>query len=674
MTRPKRNPAALTLAARKPAALTLAALVAGLTLLGAGSASAETVSPLPRSSYGVRPACSDPPPGRAACLALQLVPHTAQARARTHPLGIARDGPIRALSPAAGDFGLRPQDIHSAYELPSTASTPQTIALVDAYHDPTAEADLEAYSEEFGLPPCTEAGGCFEQVNQNGEANNPPFPATSAILEAAREAPEGSPEREEAEEATGWALEISLDIETAHATCQSCRILLVEANTPSFEDLNTAEASAEALGADEISNSWGGPEQGLSAGLESTSAFNHPGIVITASAGDDGYLSWDAENPSQRGYAEFPAASPHVVAVGGTRLILEAGGSWSEEAVWNGDGAGGGGCSVVFAAPPWQQNVAGFSAVGCASKRAVSDVAADADPYSGLAVHDTSPECETSYVEGKVKHVANWCTIGGTSLASPLIASVYALAGGAGGAAYPARTLYLHRASTPASLHDVTSGSNGECSTPFEEPSLLSSCAPSEEAQSCSSKSICLAGTGYDGPSGVGTPNGITAFQAPTGSEAEPEAKPESSSEEGIIGGGSANPPLPPNPAPPATGSPAPSSTSTTPSGPPRISAIGLTLKAVIALNRIHPRISQVGFLFTSSAPVHVLVTLAKAKRHSKHGRTRWSPLRVSLTLNSVGGRNTAKFRGRRVLSPGRYRLTVSPLDGVASSMIFLIS
>lgn len=652
---------------RKPAVLTLVAFVAGLALLGAGSASGETVSPLPRSSYGVRPACSDPAPGRAGCLALQLVPHTAQALARTHPLGITRSGPIRAQSPAAGDFGLRPQDIHSAYQLPSTAGAAQTIALVDAYHDPTAEADLQAYDEEFGLPACTAEGGCFQQVNQNGEAGNPPFPASSAILEKAREAPEESLEREEADEATGWALEISLDIETAHATCQNCRILLVEADSPSFEDLNTAEATAATLGATEISNSWGGPEQGLSEGFESTSAFNQPGIAITASAGDDGYLSWDAESPFQRGYAEFPASSPHVVAVGGTRLNkLGAGGSWNGETIWNGDGAGGGGCSVVFAAPPWQQNLAGFAAVGCATKRAVADVAADADPYSGLAVRDTSPECEAAFeVEGKVEHISNWCTIGGTSLASPLIASVYALAGGSDGASYPARTLYLNRVGTPSSLHDVTSGSNGECSTPFQEPSLLSSCESSEEAQSCASQGICLAGPGYDGPSGVGTPNGIAAFQAPAGSEAEPSGG--GSSE----GGGTGTPPLHLKAIPPTASPPAPNGSSPAPSGLARISEIGLTLKAVIALNRIRPKISQLGFLFTSSAPVRVQVTLAK--RRSKHGRTRWTRLPATLILNSASGRNTARFHGRSVLGPGRYRLTVSPLHGVARSMVFHI-
>ena len=398
-----------------------------------------------------------------------------------------RAAPVAARSPAAGDYGLRPQDLHSAYQLPDSAAGAQTVALVDAYNDPTAEADLKAYDEEFGLPECTSGDGCFRQVNQNGEAGNPPFPKTTNELETARKGSRAK--REEAEEATGWALEVSLDIEVAHATCQGCDILLAEASAPSYEDLERAEQSAATLGAGEISNSWAGPEEGETPELESSSAFNHPGIVITAATGDDGYLNWDAESSSQRGYVNFPASSPHVVAVGGTRLSLGAGSAWAGETVWNGDHATGGGCSVVFTAQPWQQSVSGWSGVGCGTTRAVADVAADADPYTGVAVHDTSPECEYRYEEAGVKHVAYWCTIGGTSLATPLIASVFALAGGADGVAYPAATLYENELKSPGSLRDVTVGSSGECTLPFLEGGL-SACTPAEEAaKSCSSQS-----------------------------------------------------------------------------------------------------------------------------------------------------------------------------------------
>jgi hypothetical protein len=126
----------------------------------------------------------------------------------------------------------------------------------------------------------------------------------------------------------------------------------------------TAERSAANLGAGEISNSWAGSEEGETPELESAGPFNHPGIVITAAVGDDGYLSWDAERGAERGYVSFPASSPHVVAVGGTRLSLGAGSAWAGETVWNGDGAISGGCSVVFTAQPWPQSVLDWSGVG----------------------------------------------------------------------------------------------------------------------------------------------------------------------------------------------------------------------------------------------------------------------------------------------------------------------
>jgi hypothetical protein len=481
-----------------------------LALLCVPGVAAGSVSPLPSSDYTVRAVCARAARGRGGCLALQLVPRTAAARARRHPLGFTRSVPLAAPSPGAGAFGLRPQDLHAAYDLPASVSSAQTVALVDAYNDPNAEADLKAYDEEFALPACTAGNGCFKQVNQNGETGNLPFPKTTKELESARKGTRA--QREEAEEATGWGLEISLDIEVAHATCESCEVLLVEAGVPSYEDLETAERSAAALGAGEVSNSWAGPEVGETPELESASPFDHKGIVITAAAGDEGYLDWGAEAASERGYVGFPASSPHVVAVGGTRLSLGAGSAWAGETVWNGDGATGGGCSVVFTAQPWQQSLSNWSGVGCGTKRAVADVSADADPYTGVAVHDTSPECEYRYEEAKVKHVLYWCTIGGTSVSSPLIASVFALAGGASKVEYPAKTLYENEAKSPGVLHDVTTGSNGECTKPFTETGL-SGCTSMEESKSCASKAICLAGAGYDGPTGVGTPDGIAAFK-----------------------------------------------------------------------------------------------------------------------------------------------------------------
>jgi Subtilase family len=497
------------------------ALAVGLLAPCAPAVAGSIVSPLPRSDYGVRAVCKAPARRHAACLADQLVPRSAAARAHTHPIGVRRARlatPTAPPSPANGDFGLRPSDLHSAYDLPTTATGAQTVAIVDAYNDLAAEEDLAVYTKEFSLPACTATEGCFAKVNQDGEPANPPFPRSAKELESARKGTHA--QREEAEEAIGWALEISLDIEVTRAVCQSCHILLVEADESSYRDLETAERTAASLGANEVSNSWGGSELGVTQAEERASPFDDPGLVIAAASGDDGYLDWDAR--SEKGFANYPASSPHVVAVGGTRLGLTEGDAWAGESVWNGYGAGGGGCSTVFSAEPFQQSVSDWSSVGCAGKRAVADVSADADPYTGLAVYDSSTNCTYFFPEGKVK--GHWCTIGGTSLATPLIASTFALAGGSGGVEYPAQTLYEGELHAPASLHDVTEGSNGECKKAYTETGL-SGCTAAEEAQtSCSGQAICLAGVGYDGPTGVGTPDGLAAFEKAAATSTSPEA------------------------------------------------------------------------------------------------------------------------------------------------------
>jgi hypothetical protein len=639
---------------------TLIAIAAALAWLCAPAGAASILSPLPAADYSVRSVCAASAPGRAGCLSRQLVARTAAARAHTHPLGMPRLTTWTNASPAAGgSFGLRPQDLHSAYELPAGASSSQTIALVDAYNKPGAEADLAAYSQEFGLPQCTTANGCFRKVYARGEA---PFPKTTQELEAAHK---GTPaEREEAQRAEGWGLEISLDIQAAHATCQNCQIMLVEASSPGYEDLEQAEEVAIALGASVISNSWGGPETGETPALESKSPFNHPGIVITASAGDNGYLGWAGENPSERGYAEFPASSPHVVAVGGTRLRLGVGGTWNGETVWNGSGAGGGGCSVNFTAQPWQQNTAGWPAVGCGSKRAIADVSANADPYTGFAVHDSGALCLGSY-EAKPVH---WCTLGGTSLASPIIASVYALAGGSGGSAYPAGTLYENQARLPGSLHDVVGGSNGACSKGFDEAGISNCTAAEEAAKSCESKLICLATSGYDGPTGVGTPSGIAAFQPPQegavkGEKGSPASE---SAEPAKAPAGAGSPGAGAPSGPPAAGTSAP-----TPAPAVQISGLTLTLRAVVALNGSRPKVGQVGFAFTINLPARVRASLAKRLRH--HGSARWQALRGSLAFATAPGRNSRHLRGGGSLSAGRYQLTLTPVHGTARSIVFQI-
>jgi hypothetical protein len=650
----------MTARIRNIAALSLAALTTGLACVCATAAAAGVVSPLPRSDYIVHALCTTPSPGHAGCLSLELQPITAAARARSHPIGMARTV-LRAGQAAEGNFGLTPQNLHIAYQLPTSPSATQTIALVDAYNDPTAETDLNAYSKEFGIPECTEASDCFKQVNQNGVAttNKLPFPKTVLELE---EAQAGTAlEKEEAAEAAGWGVEISLDIETAHAICETCHIVLVEANNSEYLNLEAAESQAATLGATEISNSWGGPEAGETIGAESASPFNHPGIVITASSGDNGYLNWDSENAGEIGYANFPASSPHVVAVGGTRLELsKVTGEWQAESVWNGNGASGGGCSENFFAPLWQQGALSWSSVGCGGFRAIADVSADADPYTGVAVHDSTPgaECEGTVLD------PNWCTIGGTSLASPLIAAVFALAGGAGEVEYPARTLYENELASPASLHDIASGSNAACEKPFTKAGLSGCTAKEEsEASKCVNKAICLAGVGYDGPTGVGTPNGIKAFE-PTG-----EAPLEEATESPEGGSGGEKPPTKSS-APPPAGLTAPPPAPATPA-PVQISALALTVNAIVALNNSHPKISQIGFAFTINATTTVRMTLAK--RVHIHHRSIWKTFGRSTSASAFAGRNTWRLAGHGRLRPGRYRVTLTPTHAASKALTFLI-
>ncbi len=376
--------------------------------------------------------------------------------------------------------------------------------------------------------------------------------------------------------------------------------------------------------------------------------------------------------------------------------------------MWNGDGAGGSGCSVALAAPIWQQSTSDWESVGCGEHRAVADISADADPYTGVAVYDSSFKCE--YEEGGVAHVVHWCTIGGTSLASPLIASVFALAGGAGGVAYPTETLYENEAEDPTSLHDVTSGSNGECAEPFNKEDGLSGCTALQEAASCSEKAICLAREGYDGPTGVGTPNGIAAFE-PVSEEAkrkteekrhaekqlreekqreeerqreekkqeeEAKKKAEETATNDPNGGSTtgtsttvAGSTSPTNSA--AGGAFTSTTTVSTAAGAPtiKLTAFALTPSALLALNRARPKVSNVGFAFTLSAAARVRAGIAKRVR--VRGREQWVLVPGSVTFAAAKGSNRRHLSSRDGLTPGSYRLTLTPEHGSARSITFQI-
>lgn len=653
---------------RRPLATALragAALALALALPAAAHAE-NTSTPLPAGEYTQAPACRTPAPGHVGCLAIQLVPRTARAAAHNHPVGAPRQS-VTGTSAFSGSYGLTPEKLHTAYALPVEAVSAQTVAVVDAYNDPVAEEDLAAYDTEMKLPACTTANGCFTRLNQEGKPSPLPFPATLTELKAAEA---GTPaEKEEAEEAVGWGVEMSLDMETVRATCQTCKIILVEANSTSYSDLEAGVRAAAAHGATEISNSYGGNEAGISPSIDNAGAFNHPGIVITASAGDNGYRNWDSTSKSR--FVEYPASSPHVISVGGTRLKLGVKGEWLGESVWNGNGAGGGGCSEYLTAQPWQQAVSDWASVGCASNhRSVSDISADADPYTGLAVYD-SLGCKGEH----------WCTIGGTSLASPLIASVFALAGGAG-AGVPGESLYRNARENPSALHDVTEGSNGECALGFNHETGLSHCTTAEQGLNCSSQLKCMAGTGYDGPTGLGTPHGIADFTA-SGEGHEEKGGEEPTEKEGGgegTGGGKGTGGAP-QPINGLLTSPPPTTKTGTPPPvvKPELGSLALSLRALVALNRPRPRASVIAFTFTSATLVRATATLAvRARvRYRSHGRTRtkvvWKSLPVSVSMWAYPGADHGALNSHRVLPRGSYRLTLSAAGVRPQAALFSI-
>lgn len=320
---------------------------------------------------------------------------------------------------------LTPAQIRSAYHLPATGQG-QTVALVDANGYSTAEADLAVFRRQYGLPACTTQNGCFRKVDQRGGTD---YPADD----------------------TGWSQEASLDLDAVSAACPACKILLVEADSAAVSDLGASEKTAVALGAKFVSNSYGTSDAAELAPDDAD--YDQPGVVVTASTGDVGNV------------VEWPSDDPNVVAVGGTTLTAapDTSRGWTE-AAWS---QGGSGCSSFQPPSAYQADLT----TDCAN-RATADVSADADPASGLAEYDSLS--------------GGWTQVGGTSLASPLIASMYALAGTPAAGTYPVTYPYIHNAND---LFDITAGSDGSCGDV-----------------------LCTAGPGWDGPTGLGTPNGVAAL------------------------------------------------------------------------------------------------------------------------------------------------------------------
>jgi hypothetical protein len=364
-------------------------------------------------------------------------------------------------------LGYGPVDLQTAYGLSSLSAnqgTGRTVAIVDAHDDPNAEADLTVYRATYGLSPCTTANRCFRKVDENGGTSYP------------------TPD-------SGWAGEISLDLDMVSAIAPNAHILLVEASTSSLADLETAVNTAASLGATEISNSYGSDgDTGISP--TDLSYYHHPGIAIFASSGDFGWEDVDSSRHlgTPAGSANFPATSPDVTAVGGTSLNST---SPRQETAW-GDwqdpsGGAGSGCSSFVAKPAWQTDI------DCLT-RFVADVSAEADPSTGVAYYDTYPPDGNGFG-----------VIGGTSAASPIMAGVAALSPPT---YFQPGFSYSHT----SAFNDVTEGSNDAI---FVPPYCDGTLSPPGNSQ-------CNAGVGYDGPTGNGTPNGTTIPVPPSASIATP--------------------------------------------------------------------------------------------------------------------------------------------------------
>jgi subtilase family serine protease len=316
--------------------------------------------------------------------------------------------------------GISPSQLRTVYGF-SVSGSGKRVAIVGAYNDVVIKGDLDRYSQTYGLPvlpACTSHTqvACFERLNEHGGQTF------------------GSPD-------AGWAVETALDVETVHGLCPGCRIELIQADTASMSHLMTAEDEAAVTGATIVSNSWGGSETKGEVGLDSH--FGAPGVTYLAASGDSGYG------------VSYPAASSEVIAVGGTSLSVTTSGRRTSETAWSGSGSG---CSRYEPKPRWQSDG------GCV-RRSIVDIAAVADPNTGVAVYSSSGGSGSG-----------WFTVGGTSLATPIIAAGIAV----GALPSQASTLAQHR----LGLYDVTSGQNGVCPLPY----------------------LCKATVGYDGPTGWGVP------------------------------------------------------------------------------------------------------------------------------------------------------------------------
>jgi Subtilase family len=404
-----------------PAAAAPRTAAASRAVAAPRAVTAPRAAAAPRAA-GLRRACPAVPAGQMRCFALyrpQYAVNRALAQGhKTHPQG----------------WG--PRALERAYRLPVSRGSHQTVAVSIAFRAPSLAKYLKVYREHYGLPPCTVASGCLRIVNQKGHVTP--------------KAPSGL--------GTGWDLEATLDVSMISAACPHCRILVVQANDNSDINLARTDATAARLGADVISNSYGGRENGQTQTLRKD--YLRPGHMVVASSGDFGF---DAAN--------FPANLGGVTAFGGTQLKRAPGPRGVTERVWNDPNlfaAATSSCSAYVAKPAWQHDR------HCPG-RTVADVS---------AVAADTPVFNAFY--------GGWVTVAGTSVSAPFISGVYGLAGNA--SSISPRHLYQHK----ADFFDITHGNN-----------VLFFGGP---AAACGSDYLCQAHKGYDAPTGLGTPDGIAGF------------------------------------------------------------------------------------------------------------------------------------------------------------------
>jgi MYXO-CTERM domain-containing protein len=335
---------------------------------------------------------------------------------------------------AVPTMGLFPADLRAAYGTPATGGNGRLVAIIGGFHYANAEADMNVYRQQFGIPACTTANGCFKVVNSDGLPPDPMAPADP-----------------------GWTTEAAVDLDMVSAMCPDCKILLVEARSGYAVDLGPAVQRAAAMGAFSINNSYGEPEDNAMMARLVEQDYNLPGILVAAGSGDDGYGKSTEDDGTVVNQNMSPANLPWVMAVGGTTLRKAAGGRGWTETVWKGAGSG---CSSHAPKPAWQKDT------GC-SKKMIADVAAVADPATGVAYY-----------------TGGWKVVGGTSIAGPIVVGIFSIYG-IWSVSWPYEN--------PSAFFDITSGNNGSCPTPY----------------------MCTGQVGYDGPTGLGTPNGAMFPKTP---------------------------------------------------------------------------------------------------------------------------------------------------------------